>query len=49
MLGVVGWPNANTNSFLVARGDFKFGVCDKCVKSLVPTDKEPGVVDEFKG
>jgi hypothetical protein len=47
--GVVGWPNSNTNSFLVTRGDFKFRVGDKGVKSFVPPDEEPGIIDEFEG
>jgi hypothetical protein len=49
MSGVVGWPNMNTNSFLVSGRDFKFGVCDKGVKTLVPPDEEPRVIDEFEG
>jgi hypothetical protein len=49
MSGVVYWPNANTNLFLVSGWDFKFGVCDKGVKTLVLPDEEPRVVDEFKG
>jgi hypothetical protein len=47
--GIVGRPNVNANTFLVYRGDFEFGVGDKRVKVLVPPNKEPGVVDEFKG
>jgi hypothetical protein len=47
--GVMRWPNANTNAFLITGGDFKFGVGNKGVKGLVPPDEEPGVVDEFKG
>jgi hypothetical protein len=39
----------NTNSLLINSRDFKFRICDKGVKSFVPPDKEPGVVDEFKG
>jgi hypothetical protein len=49
MSGVVGWPNSDTNSFLVGCGDFKLRICDKGVKYLVPLDEEPGVIDEFKG
>jgi hypothetical protein len=49
MVGVVGWPNTNTNSFLVAHRDFKFGICDKGVKGFIPMDEEPRVVDEFEG
>jgi hypothetical protein len=49
MLGIVAWPNLNTNSFLVARGDLKFRVSDEGVEYIVPPDKEPGVIDEFKG
>jgi hypothetical protein len=47
--GVMGWPNSDTNSFLVSCRDLKFGVGDKGVESIVPPDKEPGVVDKFKG
>jgi hypothetical protein len=47
--GVVRWPNANANALLVAYQDFKFGVGNKGVKSFVPPDEEPGVVDEFEG
>jgi hypothetical protein len=49
MSGVMGWPNSNTNSFLVAHGDLKFGICDKGIKGVVPPDEEPRVVDKFKG
>jgi hypothetical protein len=49
MSGVVGWPNSNTNSFLVSRRDFKLRISDKGVKCVVPPDEEPGVIDEFKG
>jgi hypothetical protein len=49
MSGVVGWPSSNTDSFLVTCRDLKFGVSDKGVKGVVPPDKEPGVVDKFKG
>jgi hypothetical protein len=49
MSGVVGWPSANTNSLLVSCRDLEFGVSDKGVEGVVPPDKEPGVVDEFKG
>jgi hypothetical protein len=47
--GVMGWPNMNTNAFLITCGDLKFRVGDKGVKSFVPPDEEPGIVDEFKG
>jgi hypothetical protein len=47
--GVVVWPNANTNSLLITCGDFEFGVSYEGVEGLVPTNEEPGVVDEFKG
>jgi hypothetical protein len=36
--GVMGWPNANTNAFLITCGDFKFGVGDKGVESFIPPD-----------
>jgi hypothetical protein len=49
MSGVVGWPNLDTNSFLVYYRDLKFGVGDKGVEGVVPPDKEPGVVDKFEG
>jgi hypothetical protein len=49
MSGVVGWPSANTNLFLVYCRDLKFGVGDKGVKGVVPPNKKPGVVDELKG
>jgi hypothetical protein len=49
MPGVVGWPGLYTNMFLVTSRDLKFRVSDKCIKGLVPPDKEPGVVDEFEG
>jgi hypothetical protein len=49
MLGVVGWPNVNTNSFLVTHGDLKFRISDKGIKGVVPPDEEPRVVDKFKG
>jgi hypothetical protein len=49
MLGVVGWPNANTNSFLVAHRDLKFGVSDKGIEGVIPPDEEPRVIDEFEG
>jgi hypothetical protein len=48
MSGVMWWPDANTNTFLIARRDFKLRVGDKGIKGFVPPDKEPGVVDEFK-
>jgi hypothetical protein len=47
--GVMGWPNSDTNSFLVSCRDLKLGVGDKGIESVVPPDKKPGVVDEFKG
>jgi hypothetical protein len=49
MSGVAGWPNLNTNSFLVTHGDLKFRISDKGVKCIIPPDEEPGVIDEFKG
>jgi hypothetical protein len=49
MSRVVRWPSVNTNVFLIAHRDLKFRVGDKGVKGFVPPDKEPGVVDEFKG
>jgi hypothetical protein len=49
MSRVVGWPNTDTNSFLVSCRDLKFGVGNKGIEGVVPPDKEPGVVDEFKG
>jgi hypothetical protein len=49
MSGVVGWPNTDTNSFLVSCRDLKFGVGNKGVKGVVPLDKEPGVVDKLEG
>jgi hypothetical protein len=48
MLGIVGWPNTNANSFLVTCRDLKFRVSDKGVKCVVPLDEEPGVVNEFE-
>jgi hypothetical protein len=48
-LGIVGRPNANTNALLVSCGDFELGVSYERVKGFVPTDKEPRVVDKFKG
>jgi hypothetical protein len=45
----VGWPSENTNLFLVPSRDLKFRVSDKGIKGFIPPDKEPGVVDEFKG
>jgi hypothetical protein len=41
VLGVVSWPNANTNSLLVTCGDFKFGVGYEGVEGLIPPDEEP--------
>jgi hypothetical protein len=49
MSGVVGWPSVNTNIFLIAHRDLKFGVSDKGIKGVIPLDKEPRVVDELKG
>jgi hypothetical protein len=49
VLGIVGRPNLNADAFLVYCGDLKFGVGDEGVKGLVPPDKKPGIVDEFKG
>jgi hypothetical protein len=49
MLGVMGWPNMNTNSFLIAHRDLKLRISDKGVEGVIPPDEEPGVVDEFKG
>jgi hypothetical protein len=49
MSRVMGWPSVNTNMFLITSRDLKFGVGDKGVESFVPPDKEPGVVDKFKG
>jgi hypothetical protein len=49
MSGVVGWPNLNTNSFLVTCGDLKFRISDKGIEFVIPPDEEPGVVDESKG
>jgi hypothetical protein len=46
---IMGWPSANTNTFLVTNRDLEFGVGDEGVKSFIPPDKEPGVIDEFKG
>jgi hypothetical protein len=45
MSGVMGWPNMDTNSFLITSGDFKFRVSDKGIEGFVPPDEEPGVVD----
>jgi hypothetical protein len=49
MSGIVGWPNTYSNLLLVTCRDLKFRVSDKGVKGVVPPDKEPGVVDKFKG
>jgi hypothetical protein len=49
MSGVVGWPSANTDTFLIACRNLKFGVGNKGIKGFVPLDEKPGVVDEFKG
>jgi hypothetical protein len=34
---------------LITSRDLKFGVGDKGVESFIPPDKEPGVIDKFKG
>jgi hypothetical protein len=47
--GIVGRPNVNADALLVSCRDFKFGVSYKGVEGLVPTNEEPGVVDELKG
>jgi hypothetical protein len=49
MSGIVWWPSANTNTFLVSSRDLKFGVSDKGIEGFVPPDKKPGVIDKFKG
>jgi hypothetical protein len=49
MLGVMGWPNLNANSFLVSSGDLKLGISDKGIECVIPPDEEPGVIDEFEG
>jgi hypothetical protein len=49
VLGVVARPDVNANALLVYCRDFKLRVGYKGIKGLVPTDEEPGVVDEFKG
>jgi hypothetical protein len=49
MSGVMGWPSANTDTFLIAHRDLKFGVSNKGIKGLVPPDEKPGVIDGFKG
>jgi hypothetical protein len=49
MSRVMGWPNAHTNTFLIAHGDLKFRVGNKGVEGVVPPDEEPRVVDKFKG
>jgi hypothetical protein len=46
---VMGWPSVNTDMFLITHRDLKFRIGNKCVKGLILPDKEPGVVDEFKG
>jgi hypothetical protein len=48
MSGVVGWPNTDTNSFLVYCRDLKFRVGNKGVEGVVPLDKEPRVVDKLE-
>jgi hypothetical protein len=47
--GIVGRPNVNANALLVSCRDFKFGIGYKGVEGLIPTNEEPGVVDELKG
>jgi hypothetical protein len=49
VLGVMTWPNANTNSLLVTCRDLEFGVGYEGVESFIPLDEEPRVVDEFEG
>jgi hypothetical protein len=49
MSGVVGWPNSNTDTFLITHRDLKFRVGDKGVKGFIPPNEKPGVVNEFKG
>jgi hypothetical protein len=49
MSGVMGWPNMYSNSLLVTCRDLKFGVSDEGIKGVISPDKEPGVVDKFKG
>jgi hypothetical protein len=49
MPGVMGWPNTNTDTLLIACRDLKFRVSDKGVEGFVPPDEEPGVIDKFKG
>jgi hypothetical protein len=49
MSGVVWWPSANTDAFLISCRDLKFGVGDKGIKGFIPPDEEPGVIDEFEG
>jgi hypothetical protein len=49
MSGIVWWPSVNTNSFLIAGRDLKFGVSDKGIEGFVLPDQELGVVDKFKG
>jgi hypothetical protein len=47
--GVVRWPTTNTNALLIACGDLEFRVGDEGVKSFIPPDEEPRIVDEFEG
>jgi hypothetical protein len=47
--GIVERPNANANVLLVSCRDFKFGVGYEGVEGLIPTNEEPGVIDELKG
>jgi hypothetical protein len=49
MSGIVGWPNADANSFLISCGDLKFRIGHKGIKGVIPPDKEPGVIDELEG
>jgi hypothetical protein len=49
MSGIVGWPNLNTDSFLVAHRDLEFGVSDKRIKGVIPPDEKPRVIDKFEG
>jgi hypothetical protein len=46
---VMRWPCANANMFLVTSRDLKFRVSNEGIEGLVLLDKEPGIVDEFKG
>jgi hypothetical protein len=49
MSRIMVWPNVNANSLLVTCRDFEFGISYEGVESLVLTDEEPQVVDEFEG